>query len=203
MPYYIRVLGTQDPDIKIKELLTSLANDGLIAKFAFDPNERPEKWTMLDIANDQGDLLAQIERNPVIDGELGQEELDEFKKIVLDFKPISAANWLTKFFEKVKVIYAFQLLNASFENDNFEIISSIKNEIWRRTVGIIQADGEGFTNEEGYHILWQFSDNATGQWSCATLNGHGQWDKFLMDLGDKTQRQEFQSGQIPKKATRL
>jgi hypothetical protein len=203
MPYYIRVLGTKDPDIQIKELLTSLANDGLTAKFAFEPNERPDNWTMLDITNNQGDPLAQIERNPVIDGELGKEELDEFREIVLDFKPISAANRLTKFFDKVKVIYAFQLLNASFNNDNAEIISSIKNEIWRRTVGIIQADDEGFSNEEGYHILWQFSDNVSGQWSCAILNERGQWDKFIMDLGDKIQRQEFQSGLVPKKATRL
>jgi len=203
MPYYIRVLGTQDPDIQIKELLASLANDGLTAKIAFDPNELPDCWTMLDIANDQGEPIAQIERNPVIDGELGQEELNEFKETILDFKPCSAVNWLTKFFDKIKVIYAFQLLNASFENDNAEIISSLKNEIWRRTIGIIQADDEGFSNEEGYHILWQFSNNVSGQWSCATLNEQGQWDKFVMDLGDTTQRQEFQNGHVPQKATRL
>jgi hypothetical protein len=203
MPYYIRVLGTQDPDIHIRELIDSLDEDGLVAKIAFDPNEQPDSWTMLDIANAQGEPLAQIERNQVIEGKLGQEELDEFKEIVVDFKPTSAATWLTKHFDKIKVIYAFQMLNAALDDGNMEIISSLKNKIWSRTSGIIQADNEGFSNEDGYHILWQFSDNVTGDWSCATLNELGEWDKFIMDLGDKVQRQEFQNGQVPKYATRL
>lgn len=203
MGYYIRVLGSQDPDIHIDELIKSLAAEGLTAKFEYDPTEEPNKWTMLDILNANGEPLAQLERNPVFEGELGQEELEEFKEEIKDFKPASAVKWLTNYFDKVKVIYAFQILNAAFESDNFEVISNIKTKIWNVTKGILQADNEGFSNEEGYHILWQFSDAVTGDWSCAVRNWLGKWDKFLMDLGDTTQRQEFQDGKVPKKAKRL
>lgn len=203
MGYYIRVLGTQDPDIHIDELLEALKEDGLWAQINFDQNESPDKWTVLQIVNDKGQELTQLERNPVIDGQLGKDELEEFKEEIQNYKPASAVKWLTKYFEKVKVIYAFQILNAGFDEGNFEIISSIKTKLWNKTDGIIQADNEGFTNEDGYHILWQFSDNVTGEWSCATRNLLGQWQKFKMDLGDKTQKEEFQNGKVPKNAKRV
>lgn len=203
MGYYIRVFGTKDLDIHIDELLDALKEEGLEAQVHFDKNETPDKWTVLQIVNDKGQELTQIERNPVIDGELGKEELDEFKELILDYKPISAVNWLTNYFGKVKVIYAFQILNAGFEGGNFDIISSLKTKIWNKTEGILQADNEGFTNEDGYHILWQFPYNVTGEWSCATINLSGQWQKFIMDLGDTTQREEFQNGKVPQNAKKI
>jgi hypothetical protein len=203
MGYYIRIFGTQDPDIHLDELLDNLRAGGLYAKLAFAEGDAPGKWTLLEVANDNGDALAQIERNPVVDGELGQEELDEFKEEVEDCQPASAAKWLTDFFDGVKVIYAFQMLNAAFEGNNYDIVNSIRTKIWNKTGGIMQADGEGFSNEEGYHILWQFSDTVTGDWSCAVLNSSGSWDTFTMHLGDKVQRKEFQEGKVPKKAKRL
>lgn len=203
MGYYIRVLGIKDPDIHIDELLDALKEDGLEAQVHFDKNETPDKWTVLQITNDKGQALTQIERNPVIEGELGKEELNEFKKLILDYRPISAVDWLTNYFSKVKVIYAFQILNAGFEDSNFDIISALKTKIWNKTEGILQADNEGFTNEDGYHILWQFPDNVTGEWSCATINLSGQWQNFKMDLGDTTQREEFQNGKVPKNAKQI
>jgi hypothetical protein len=203
MGYYIRILGTQDPDIHLDELLENLKADGLTAKLAFAEGDTPSKWTLLEVTNDDGDALVQIEKKTVIDGEPGQEELDEYRDELEDFKPTSAAKWLTSYFDQVKVIYAFQMLNAAFDGNNYDIVNSIKTKIWNRTGGIFQADGEGFSNEEGYHILWQFSDNVTGDWSCAVLNASSDWDKFVMDLGDKIQRKEFQDGKVPQKAKLL
>lgn len=57
MGYYIRVLGSQDPDIHIDELIQSLAADGLTAKFELDPTEEPIKWTMLHILNSDGEVF--------------------------------------------------------------------------------------------------------------------------------------------------
>jgi hypothetical protein len=203
MGYYIRILGTQDPDIHFDELLENLKADGLTAKLDFAEGDTPTRWTLLEVANGNGDALAQIERNPVINGEPGQEELDEYRNELEGCQPTSAAKWLMGYFDRVKVIYAFQMLNAAFDGNNYDIVNSIKIKIWNRTGGIFQADGEGFSNEEGYHILWQFSDNVTGDWSCAVLNASGDWDKFVMDLGDKIQRKEFQEGKVPQKAKLL
>lgn len=203
MGYYIRVLGTQDPDIHIDELIGALKIDGLFAKLECDPSEQPNKWTILNILNQDDEALSQIERNPIVEGELGQDELNEFREIIQDFKPLSAVKWLTSFFDKVKVIYAIQLLSPAFEGVNFDIVSSIKNKIWDKTLGIVQAENEGFTNEDGYHILWQFTDNVTGEWNCAVINSEGQWDMFSMDLGNMTQRQEFKNGNVPKTARQI
>jgi hypothetical protein len=203
MGYYIRVLGTQDPDIHLDELLESLQGEGLSAKLAFAEGDQASKWTIIQIANEKGDILAQVERNPVIDGELGKDELEEFKEEIEDCQPTSAVQWLAKYLDTVKVVYAFQILDAVFAEDNFDIISSIKTKIWNRTGGILQADHEGFSNDDGYHILWQFADDVQGEWSCAILNSLGQWENFIMDLGDKTQRQDFLNGEVPENAKRL
>jgi len=203
MGYYIRVLGITDPNIHIDELIKGLSNEGLTAKFDLDPTESPDNWTVIGVANSDGDELMQIERNLVIEGELGQEELEELREDIKDCKPNSAVKWLDKYFDKVKVIYAFQLLNAAMEDQNFEIVGSIKATIWNKLGGLLQADNEGFSNEDGYHILWQFADNVTGRWSMAVKNIFGQWTNFTMDLGDKKQREEFWSGKVPKNATKL
>ena len=61
----------------------------------------------------------------------------------------------------------------------------------------------GFSNDDGYHILWQFSDKINGDWHCAILNEMNEWERFQMDLGDKVQRKEFQAGRVPARATRV
>ncbi|CAN5535103.1 hypothetical protein BH11BAC5_BH11BAC5_38550 [soil metagenome] len=203
MGYYLRVLGSEDPDIHIDELIEALSIDGLSVNFKLDPNEVPNKWTILEILNPDGAPLAQVERNPVIEGELGFIELNEFREIIQDYQPSTAVSWLTDYFQKVKVIYAFQMLNASFNDGNFEIVASVRSKIWNKTKGILQADHEGFTNADGFHILWQFAEGVTGEWSCAVKNENGQWNNFMMDLGDKIQRQEFKGGNVPKNARLL
>ena len=130
-------------------------------------------------------------------------KIDEFIEEIQNEKPASSVKWLGKYLKKIKVIYAFQMLTAGFDDGNFEILSSIKNKIWNITGGILQADNEGFSNEDGYHILWQFADSVTGKWSCAVLDIFGNWKKFTMDLGDITQRKEFKNGKVPKNAIRL
>jgi hypothetical protein len=55
---------------------------------------------------------------------------------------------------------------------------------------------DGFTNEEGFHIVWQFSDTVSGAWNMAVLQDET-WYHFLMDLGDLDHREAFQNGEVP------
>jgi hypothetical protein len=197
MPYYIRVLGTKDLDIHVDELLAGLQEDGLKALITIEASSSPSTWTQLEVSSPSSDALMVVERNPVFPGQLGQEELQEFAESVDGARPANAAEWLKGYFEKVKVIYAFQLLDAAFEGENYAIVSSIRTNIWNRVGGILQADGEGFSNEDGYHILWEFSENVQGEWNMAVLSGSDQWTRFAMDLGDKDHRSAFMSGKIP------
>lgn len=203
MSYYIRILGTQNPDIHLDEIIEALDKDGLDVRLAISQNESPEKWTSLELRNEDEEMLAEVERDLIKEGTIGQEELDEFKESILQFQPATAAKWLNSFFERVQVIYAFRLMDIALEDDNYPIITSAQSYIWERVKGILQADEEGFSNEEGYHILWQFPDDADGSWNCAVMNADGKWENFCMDLADKNQRKAFKEGLVPAGAMRL
>ena len=66
----------------------------------------------------------------------------------------------------------------------------LRAHLWERGDAILQADNEGFTNEEGFHIVWQFSDSVSGAWNMAVLQD-GTWHHFKMDLGDPDHREAF------------
>jgi len=202
MSYYIRILGTQNPDIHLDEIIEALDKEGLDVKLAISNSERPEKWTSFELRNEDEEVLAEVERDVIKEGALGQEELDEFRATILDFQPTSAAKWLNSFFDRVQVIYAIRLLDTALEDDNYPLITSTQSFIWERVKGILQADEEGFSNEEGYHILWQFPEDADGPWNCAVLNAEGKWENFSMDLADKNHRKAFKEGVVPAGANR-
>lgn len=202
MAYYIRILGTSDYKIHLDEIIILLKDNGLSAKFNIDTNETPDNWNIIEVSSLNGEYLMQIERNTT-NKDTGKEEIEEFKEEILEYKPISASKWLYKYLDKVKVIYTFQLLNESMKEENFPIIESIKSAIWSKVGGIFQADNEGFSNEDGYHILWQFSDNVTGEWNMAVKNFFGGWTNFTMDLGNEIQRKEFLAGKVPKNAKKI
>ena len=194
----IRILGTLDPDIHINDLVESLTAAGISAGIDFDLSESPSQWTILEISNENGELLAQLEREPVSEQSEGEKEIRYLKEIIDGRKPASAVKWLIKYFENVKVVYTFRLLDIAYDEENLEIIAIIKNCIWEKAGGILQADNEGFTNEEGYYILWQFPDEVSGECNCAIESKPGVWETFKIDLDDAIQRQEFKSGEVPR-----
>jgi hypothetical protein len=103
---------------------------------------------------------------------------------------------LIDYFPKIQCIYAFQLLGGTDHKNGWEILGAIKTLIWSGAPSILQADAEGFSNEDGYHVLWQFSDSVEGDWWMGVLQ-EGQWKHFQMDLGNRKQRDAFFQGQIP------
>jgi hypothetical protein len=202
MAYYIRVLGLQDSDIHLDDLTVELKTAGLKAVFQLGESCEPRKWSMLEVRADHGAKLAQIERNRVAPGKLAQQELDEFREIIRTHQPLSAVQWLDNYFGGVTVVYAFRVLDAALLEDNFEIVSTLKTAIWARTGGLLQNDLEGFSNDHGDHILWQFPDDVSGDKYCAVLE-NGVWVRFRMDLADPFQRMAFWAGEVPQMAVRL
>ena len=203
MAYYLRILGLEDVDIHLDELTAALRVAGLAASFELGEACEPRKWSMLVVRARNGAILSQVERNSVVPGGLAQGELDEFRELIRDHQPLSAVNWLDGYFERIKVIYAFRIMDAALLEDNFEVISALKTAIWARTGGLLQNDEEGFSNDEGYHILWQFPDEVTGDKYCAVLDEKGVWQRFRMDIGDSFQRMAFWAGEVPQLAVRL
>ena len=114
----------------------------------------------------------------------------------MDCKPASAAAWLAEYLPTVKTIYAFPLLSGTDEQNGWDILGKVKDLIFTQVVGIIQADREGFSDEKGYHILWQFSNSVKRPWWMSVLKD-GQWVRFQMDLGNRKHRAAFFRGQVP------
>jgi len=195
MGYYVRVLSTSAGCVSVSQLRSALASNQLNGVLNVEEGSN-EDWTQIILSHVNGRAIASLERNVVQEGSLGADELAEFAEEVIDCKPASAAQWLLEYFRSVKCIYAFQVLSGTYEGDGWEILGAIKECIWSAAPAILQADNEGFSNEAGYHILWQFNDSVDGPWWMAVLRD-GRWKQFQMNLGDRKQRESFLRGEVP------
>ena len=196
MGYYLRVLAESDAEIPPSQLQRRLQEDGIQALLEAEASEGAH-WTWLLLKHPDGTPIADIERNDVNPGSLGSRELEGFSEEVEDRRPANATGWLRSFFKSVKTIYAFQVLGGADTGRGWEAIWAVQGELWGTLGGILQSDAEGFTNEDGYHILWQFADNVRGPWKMAVLGNDGQWTAFEMDLGNRDHRAAFLKGQVP------
>jgi hypothetical protein len=195
MGYYVRVLSTSDGCVPLSQLRSALDENQLSGVLTVEEGS-DDDWTQIILSHASGRAIASLERNVVQKGSLGSDELAEFAEQVGNCKPASAAQWLGEYFQRVKCIYAFQILSGTNEEPGWEILDAIRDCIWSAAPAILQADEEGFSNEDGYHILWQFNDSVDGPWSMAVL-GDGQWKEFEMNLADRKQREAFLRGEVP------
>jgi hypothetical protein len=199
--YYIRVLTDRESRIATWRIQGWLDARGLADVAVAVEEGGRDAWEQVALERGQERRLATIERNPVEPGSLGSDEIQEFLDALPDARPRSAAGWLARYLPRVRVIYAFQIAQSVLSRDDdadWAAIGAVQSGIRRALGGISQSDGEGFTNKEGYHILWQFADEVTGPWNTAVLTWLGRWRRFQMDLGNREHREAFISGRVPK-----
>jgi hypothetical protein len=197
--YYSRVLS-KDEEFPAFEELAELIRAGHPDYRLTVESGEDDEWESLLLASSDEVEVAVIERNPVFDGSTGQDEIADFLEDIQDCRPESGAEWLTEFLEEVKTVYAFQHLQGAEMVDGGNALHALRSALWERGDAIIQADNEGFTNEEGFHILWQFSDSVSGPWNMGVLQD-GTWQHFKMDLGDPEHRAAFLAGEVPEDLT--
>jgi hypothetical protein len=195
MGYYTRVLSKDEEFPPLDELVQFIRTEHSQFQLTLEEGTA-EEWESLLLSGLDDVEVAVIERNPVFDGSLGQDEIAEFIEEIQDCKPKSGVQWLEDYLASVKTVYAFQHLQGSETEDGGNALHALRTALWERGDAIIQADGEGFTNEDGYHILWQFSDSVSGPWNMGVLQD-GVWRHFSMDLGDPDHRSAFLNGEVP------
>ena len=198
MGYYIRVLGENINSISSSRIQEWLLEEGLKNLSVIVEEGNDDNWQQVLIKRKRGKELFTIEKSLTIPKSTGAEEIKEFLNEIEHAKPNSAVKWLKKYLPKVKIIYAFQILFGKGQNDDWNTLHILQSKIWNEVHGILQADGEGFSNKEGYHILWQFSDDVKGPWNMAVINLFGIWHSFQMDLGNFDQRISFLEGKVPR-----
>ena len=108
---------------------------------------------------------------------------------------------LNKVFEiiktKTKTIYNFQLLTDNITKDSWPVLGRAQNLLKDALTCIIQADNEGYYNENGDYILWQMYQDAIGTIPAAVLNENDDWIKFELRLNDEKAVERFKQGTIP------
>jgi len=189
MGFYIRVLGQRLSDIPLAELRAAACP-------AVIETDGSGEWEEFTLRHGDGTAIAVVERNPVAERELGGDELKEFLEDLPHFWPQSSVDWLREYLPSVRVIYSFQLLSGTECNDGWTPPHGVYEFVWQHAGGILQADGEGFSNEAGYTILWQFTESASGPWNAALLTDR-KWENFEMDLGNPHHREAFLAGRVP------
>ena len=195
MPYFTRVLS-QEEDFPSFEDLAAFVRDGHPdCKLTLESGDAQD-WESLLLATTDEVEIAVLERNPVDDGSTGQDEIADILEDMQDCKPESSVQWLDGFLSEVKTVYTFQHLQGAETVDGGNALHALRSHLWERGDAILQADGEGFTNEEGYHILWQFSDDVSGPWNMGVYKDD-LWHHFKMDLGDPGHRAAFLAGEVP------
>jgi hypothetical protein len=196
MGYYTRVLTTTDDSVTVSVLSNALKKAGSSAVIQFDGGADAADWEQLTLTQKGGPEIAMIERSGVEEGSLGEAEIQEFEDELDETLPKSSAAWLRTFFPRVRCVYSFQHLSGSHTDEGFAALRAVRDAVWQLAPAIIQADGEGFTDEDGYQITWDFSDKVKGDWWMGLFKG-GQPVHFQMDLGNSAHREAFRSGLVP------
>lgn len=194
MPYYVRVLSTDRQKVTLQQLQSFITEESLPVSVIVEVGTK-RSWKSVCIRHNAGVDLADLEYAKVARGSLGGDEIQEFMNEMSSAKPATNAAWLREYLASVKSIYAFRILDVEKVTDGWETVRRVQEYV-RCCGGIIQADGEGFSNEDGLHIIWQFSDDVTGEWWMALRNAD-RWVAFQMELGDRRQRAAFLRGEVP------
>jgi hypothetical protein len=193
--YYTRVLSKDEEFPSLEELAAVLEADHPGFRLTVEEGSE-EEWETLLLASEDEVEVALLERNPVEDGSVGQDEIADFIEDTQDCRPESGVCWLHEYLDSVRTIYSFQHLQGAETVDGSNALHALRSALWERGDAILQADGEGFTNEEGFHIVWQFSDAITGPWNMGIYQDD-LWHHFKMDLGDPFHREAFLNGEVP------
>ena len=198
MGYYLRLFSPTDELPRFEDLKEAVEAD---APYTLKLETGDEAdWTQLVLAHADGTPVAMVERNPVVPGELGADELREFlDERVADAQPASAADWLRAYLPTVRCIYAFQVLSGADRDDGWSALAELRLAISETAGGIWHAEDEGFTNEHGHQITWEFAEDVQGPRTMAVLRD-GEWVGFEMDLGNSAHREAFTRGEVPRGA---
>ncbi len=224
MSYYIRIFGTENAAPTIAELREWTASAGGSLKIGKEDIE--DRWSSLTLLDNKGQKIATLARISVGEdmgtgatdgngaghmapakgekeitaekpsGEGGSTEVARFLSETKSRRPAPSAQWVVNQLDQCQIIYRFQILYGMAENNGWEVFNEVLSALRDYCGGIVHSEAEGFTNEDGCQITWEFSDDVTGIRNMAIWENNG-WTKFKMDLANRKQRMSFLNGQVP------
>jgi hypothetical protein len=196
------VLAEKPDIVPVAQLRHRLTAEGLHAIIEED-EEVEDDWEEITLHHRGGEEIAVIYRAPVKPGALGQGIIRDFLEQIEDGRPRRAADWLTDYLPSIKTVYYAHVLSGTDRDHGWDALRALLDELRTTLGGILHAEAEGFSNANGYHILWEFHEGVTGLWQMAVLDENGRWQAFEMELSDPARREAFLNGMVPDGAQRL
>lgn len=152
-------------------------------------------WTQVLVTSPSGDEICMLER---ASPRTMAREVADLLEDLADREPRSGAVWVGAYLRGTRAVYGCSLLSFGFARAYAGVPSGL---LWAiQSIlggGILHVEGQGYANEDGYQITWEFSDRAKGARQMAVLGSAGHWHAFEMELGDETSRQAFRAGTRP------
>ena len=146
-------------------------------------------------------ILKRNDFNQILSVITKAENLEDEKKLLIDglkdSEPANAAEWVKEYIEEAKNIYKFEIMEGSEDQYGWYTLESVREAIWEEVEGILQNDGEGYRNEEGFFIVWQFEYEVEGPYEAAVMDKKGKWHCFEMELENEEHVLQFKNGKVP------
>ena len=204
MGHFLSVLSPSESCVSLPAIQRRVHDEALDVTLEVTEGDS-QSWLHVEVsgAPDRRPVLDVY--RPVVQRNLADDHLASHLASIAGAKPDSAVMWLTEYLKRVRAIYTLEVLDARPEGDgeDWEVVWAIQSAILESTGGILQADGEGYSNDAGDHILWQFDEGASGTWRMAVLDELERWQRFEMELSDPAARDAFLGGRVPESARRL
>jgi hypothetical protein len=192
MSYYVRLLTASEKVVPFSEI-------GKQGNFIKLISGTAAAWEQIEVYQPENKLIAIVERHSLSENSSAANELAQLKDSLGGSYPVNAREWLRKYLSTVKTIYTFQLQGDKITKHGWPVLGRIQNLLKDTLRGIIQADKEGYYNENGDYILWQMYSGAAGTIPAATLDENGDWIPFQLRLDDNRTVDQFKQGIPPQK----
>jgi hypothetical protein len=192
MGYCVRFLTVSENTLPFQDIREQVDTVKLVT------GEEPA-WEKIEISQPDGTVLAVVERNRLSTDSTSDIEMTLIRDSLQGSHPQNAREWLKNYLARTRVIYTFRLQAENIKPGDWPRLGRIQNLLKDTLGGIIQADNEGFYNEEGAYILWQMYDGALGTIPAAALNENGEWIAYQLRLNDDQAVERFKQGLPPVK----
>lgn len=202
MGYYLSVLSPSEAPVGLKALRERFLDEAFDAGLVVTEGDEKD-WLHVEVSAADGRALFDLFRHAVQKKGV-DDHLSSHLESIEGQQPASAARWLSEYLKRVRTIYTIEVLDArpQGEGDDWDVVWATQAVLLESAGGILQADGEGYSNDAQDHILWQFDEGASGTWRMAVLDELDRWQRFEMELSDVAAREAFLAGRVPDGAKR-
>jgi hypothetical protein len=192
MGYYVRLLSPSEKRVSLSELLEQVETLKLISGTR-------DEWEEIQVSGPSEITIAHLLYTAAASAE-GTRTIEKLRDGISGSYPEKARSWVKSYLDKVKTIYAFQLLTENLTADiEWRVLGHLQNHLKDASGGIIQSDNEGYYNENGDFILWQMYSGAGGSIPAAILDENGNWQAFQLKLDYPKAVEAFKRGDPPRK----